>query len=388
MAHLSHFLNRKKSFLLALLASGVLFAGGSLYANVIQFFDPTISNSPKSVTLSLKTFIANDPVSLEELFDDWSNNYHPSFTDNIALLDTRIDFGMVTNQNFYIGYFYNYNVFINTQKDFTDLFYRVKNKLDLNATREYNLRLKIEGIKQSGLMVSKSLKLHDQKNHSLTFGGAFYLSYGGDIQDGLVRGKAQSSNPKDYNIQALSDYFYTHNYLYDLDVNAPHGYGFGSHVALKYENKIYNFELKFLVNDLFSRLYWKNLPYSFVDIKTKNKHYDNDGYVKYDPSISGLEIYKDFTQKLSPKYKIEFVQYLEHGSTIIAGSEGAYNENFPYLKFRQDINHDQNIEFMFENRFGSFGLFYKYKNLSIGVAMDKLKGFSAFGLNSSFIYRF
>ena len=317
MVHLNHF--RKLKYLPAILV-GKLFLINTLHAGVIQFFDPTVTPQNQAIKAEYKTFLANDPMPIKEFLDDWDGDYTPKNGQNIALLDSRFDFGVGIGRHYYLGYFYQYDLFIDTDKDFTDLFYKVKNKNDLEVAREYALDLDIKGIKQHGLMFSGVGSMFENDEYFVGFGGTLYLSYGVEMQNGFIAGKAQSINNKDYDIDASSSYYYTHNYFYDLDVSSTHGYGYGSHVGLYFKDKKHNFQIKFLVNDLVSKMYWKELPFSKILLKTENKSHDENGYVKYAPTISGLEQYRDYTQTLTAKYKLEGSVVLED-STLFGGKQ-------------------------------------------------------------------
>ncbi len=359
-----------------------------IHAGVIQFFDPLQSSyEPKSIKLQYQGFIADDPMAIKDFLDDWHGKYTPESNQNIAILDSRFDFGLNMDKNYYLGYFYQYNVFIDTQKDFTDLFYAVKNKNDLQEGRSYALDLDIDGIKQHGLIFSADRVVYDNDKYSITLAGSFYLSYGLDMQDGYISGDAKALGAKDYEIGAYSSYYYTHNYLYHLGVKDAHGYGYGTHVGINFENKEHLFSVKFLVNDLLSKMYWKDLPYSKIEIETKNKSYDKDGYVKYSPSIKGLEVYRDYTQNLERSYKLEATMMFDN-SKVIGGVDSKYSEYFPYIKVLYAIDDMQTVEVLHESRFGSFGLGYGYKNFSISVLADDFSDISSFGLNSSFFIKF
>ncbi len=383
MEHLSHFHSIK--YLPAILVGKLLFFN-TLHADVIQFFDPTETFQNKTLQVNSKTFIANDPLSLKEFFNDWQGKYTPKNTQNIALLDSRLDVGGRV-EDFYVGYFYQYNVLIDTNRDFTDFLHSVKNKNDLINGRVYTPKLDIASIKQNGLLLSKSLKIFEDDKYTFGLGGAFYLSYGLEMQDGTVNGSITSASTKDYDVTASSSYHYTHNYLYDLDVKNAYGYGYGSHLGLYFEHKGHLLKIKFLVNDLASRMYWKNLPYSKILLKTKNKSYDESGYVKYAPSISGLEQYGNYTQTLSPSYKFES-SFKIKDTTFIGGIEHKYKINFPYLKMVYKFSQIQTFDIMYESRFGSFGFGYGYKWLKVGMIANKLTNFSSFGFNTSFAYGF
>ena len=382
MVHLNHLIKHK--LLLAFLAGSSLFTTSS-NAGVIQFF-----NLPNDLNQSLKTelnlFIANDPVSIDAFLHKWHGKYTPNDSKNLAMLDSRVDIGGFIN-DYYVGYFYQYNVFIDTNRDFTDLFYNIKNKNDLISGRDYNLNLDIKGIRQHGLMLAKSVDIYKDKSSEIRFLGGFYLSYAKHMQEGFIKGSARTNSPKDYDIDASSSYYYTHNYLYKLDTDASHGFGYGMHLGLTYEDRKNSWGLKFLVNDFLSSVLWKDLPYSKISILTKNKTYDDQGYTQYSPTINGLEKYKDYTQKLDTSYKLEATKKIDNFH-LRGGIDSKYSDFFPYVNLGYVFDDSKLLEVSYESRFGSFGVGYHSEYFNINLSADDFTDVSAFGLSSSFIFRF
>ncbi|HHB94042.1 MAG TPA: hypothetical protein ENK88_02760 [Campylobacterales bacterium] len=378
MAHLSLFRS-------LLLYSTILLP---LEAGVVEFFDPNRVNSSDTLQSNFSYLIASDPISLYGMFHDWDGDYHPKSTTNIALQDMRLDIGTKVFEKYYLGYFYRYNVYIKAGKDFTDFFYRVKNHIDLEQNRVHELKLDIEGIKQSGLILSNSQVVFDNGDNNLQVGGAISLTVGHEMQHGSIRGDVEVINEKSYHASGEVSSYYTHNYLYDLKVNQASAYGYGSDIAIAYQNKKHNLSINFIVNDLLSKLYWKDLPYSNVHIETQNKSYDEDGYVNYSPSISGNEVYVDFTQKIEPRYRVEADKNIANGINIQLGTDYLYDEFFPYLQLNKILSDTQHIAISYEHRFHSFGLDYGYKNFLFGMRADELQNTSTFGFRSSFFFHF
>ena len=149
----------------------------------------------------------------------------------------------------------------------------------------------------------------DTESHRVQVGMSGYLSYDVDIQSGVLSGKGSIFTDETYHTTAYADYHFMDNLLYDgWNVAETYGIGYGLHLGMIYDNKEYAFSVHVLVNDLFAKSHWKNLPYSIVNLETNNKVIGDDGYTEYDPIISGWEIYEDFTQVISPKYHIDIQQ--------------------------------------------------------------------------------
>lgn len=360
-----------------------------LKAGVVAFFDPNKEvSSPHNIQSNLSVLLASDPISLYGMFHDWDGEYHPKSNTNIAMQDMRLDIGTKLFDDYYLGYFYRYNVYIKTGKDFTDFFYRTKNHLDLDPTRRFDLKLNIEGIKHSGVILAHSRVVFDNANDSVKIGGAVSFTVGHDMQHGTIDGEARIPSKKSYEASGEVSSYYTHNYLYDLDVKQATAYGYGSDFSIEYKNRAHELKANFIVNDLWSKMYWKNLPYSHVNINTRNTSFDEDGYIHYSPSISGTELYVDYTQTIEPRYRIEVNKKIKSDVTLTAGTDYVYDTLFPYITADKELSNSKNILFSYENRFKSFGVDYRDKTFSIGITSDAIKDISTFGLRAGFLYDF
>jgi hypothetical protein len=360
-----------------------------LEAGVVAFFDPNkVASSPHNIQSNLSYLIASEPISLEGMFNDWDGNYHPKSNTNIAMQDMRFDIGTEVFNDYYLGYFYRYNIHIKAGKDFTDFFYRTKNHLDLDPTRTYGLNLNIEGIEQSGLILAHNKVIFDNGNDSVKIGGAFSFTVGHDMQHGSINGKATVPSEKSYEASGEVSSYYTHNYLYDLDVRTATAYGYGSDFSIAYKNKAYDLEVDFIVNDLWSKMYWKNLPYSHVNIDTKNESFDEDGYVHYRPSISGTEVYVNYTQTIDSRYRIEASKGIKKDLTLTSGTDFVYDTFFPYILVNKYLSDSKNLLLSYENKFKSFGVDYRDEIFSIGITSDGIQNVSTFGLRGALFYPF
>ena len=86
-----------------------------------------------------------------------------------------------------------------------------------------------------------------------------------------------------------------------------------------------NFSAIFLINDLISKIYIKNVLYSNVYLNSNNKHIIN-GYIHYSPMFYGIEKYKNYQSRYNPKYLLQ-LKYKNY----FLGNQRWFNINFPYM---------------------------------------------------------
>jgi len=366
MELLSHF--RRYSKLLALCAIGLNITPAS--AGVIPLLNPQKKIS-KEYTFSTKaqSFLSNDPFSLPDLFGGIDGDLNSKNGENIALGVVRLDIGLSDYSWGYIGYTYRQEVCIAATEDTIELVYGATNDIDFEVGREYSLGMEVDGFEAEGILFANSFDIYKKNGFRFNLGIGLELLWGKQIQHGYINGSAEAISEKDYNFYADSHYRYTDNHLYDLDVPSSKAYGYSSHLSLYLEYE--NISFLFLANDLYANLYWDEVPYSIVHLSSDNKTYDDEGYVKYKPLLSGKEGTEDYRQTLESKYRFEG-EYSFETSSIKLGTEYLYSTYLPYITYTKFFSHDININFNYETRFGSFASEINYKNYTLGIRSDDL----------------
>ena len=381
MVHLNHF-HRLFLQLTVLLTVSVT----SAVAGVIPLFNPADPQLyENSFSLKANTYLTNDPFTLKDLLlNGMKGKEHARSGDNIALAVERASFGYGDRKYGYIAYVYREEIFFKMTKDTVDLIYEATNKIDLKTGRNYNLYLLLKAYKMQGIAYSNSICFYKKNGWKMYFGGSVELLYASEMQDGYVRGNAIANTSKDYSFFGVSNYNYTHNYLYDLNVNASDAYGFSTHFSLSAQKGKFHF--LFLANDLFSRLYWSALPYSDVLLSSDNKEYDAEGYVKYKPLLKGKDGYTKYQQALMQKYRFHVAYSYNNRLCFSMGSDYMESVVMPYGEARYKFTKDFSLKMGYETRFGAVTLLSRYKNITIGLTADDLFKPSTMGLSLKMVF--
>ena len=323
----------------------ILFFSSFLYALV--FFNPL---EKRNFYFGAESGFDFGPVY--EIFSDkWKDFYNKSGT-NIGFLNYRIESGFYL-KNFYFGIFQRGDYFLKTNNQTAEFVYQLINN-HVEKYKYYNdLYIYLKGFRSRGIDTSY---LFNYGHLSGFVGGSvFKVLY---IQDGTVNGSGYYANDTyDYNIHA--DYYYSRNFLYYINVNKPKGYGYTSHFGLLY--KIKSFSALLLINDLFSRIYIKNTPYSNVYLNSNNKHIVN-GYVHYSPIFYGVEKYEDYRSKYNTKYLLQLMY-----KNYFVGNERWFNINFPYLGFKWN-----NLSLKYGFRFKNINLRFQKNNWFVNLGTNKI----------------
>lgn len=270
-----------------------------LSADILNIINPADFKNSDTVFWKTSLFTSSDPVSLYDLFTDKSSpSYSPRNGKNFIISNARSEIGENVN-DWEFGYFHRIELWIEGSRDFTDLFYTLKRSELLPRNKHYDLALKIDGFQADGLFIRKRYEAYRHNTLSITTGVGINLLRGIRLQEGVLNGYAYAISERDYDFNTAIEYTYSNNYLYARDVVFPNGYGWSSDLGIVVQTPTLIFEALF--NDVGGKIYWKDAPYSTALLTSATKHYDEQGYVTYAPSVSGIEQYHRYIQKLPTK---------------------------------------------------------------------------------------
>jgi len=352
-------------------------------AKILPFFTP----SSKRVSVHVQGFVADDPVSLKAFFDEWQGAYSPRSGDNVAVELFRVDAGMQF-KGVYIGYFYQWDTLMAASRGFVEGFHALKRDISPESPQSYDLGISIDGIERHGAVCSKEVLLYEGKGYTLRAYGAGYLSYDTDTQHGTLKGAGTLFTNSTYSASAVTDYFYMENLLYDgREVEETYGIGYGIHLGLAYDHTAYGVHIHLKADDLLARTHWNSLPYSLVYIETENQSFGEEGYISYDPTVSGWELYKDYVQKIIPKYHIDIQKEFAEDMMLEVGYEEMDYLHMPYISIAK-IFDSRKVELFYEHRFESIGMQYEDKYLKLSFSTNGLDETSAISLGIAYRLHF
>jgi len=350
----------------------------SAFAGVLPFFNPSdITNKNNSFYIHLNAFLADDSFALKNSLNGKTNTPHIKSGTNIDLGDIRTDVGYNSKKYGYFGYIYRGEGVIKANEDTIKLIYLVENNRELPIGRYYNFNVSIKAFQAQGVEYAKSFDIYHKNTNIVNIGFGFEALNGINMQDGTIHGHAIQISRNDYDFNIFTNYNYTHNYLYKLHVNKASSYGYSS--DLSFYVKKNNISLLLLANDIFGKLYWKNLPYSNVRLVSHKKNYRGNSL------ISGREWHKNFTQTLLPKYRVQLA-YKHKRYFFKLGSDMMYGIYMPYIESDYMVASGFSLGLGYETRFHSITLKSQYKNFSFNVQVDNIFKPSTLGLSISYLF--
>jgi hypothetical protein len=230
----------------------------------------------------------SEPVPVRGYFNDWRTPFHGG---ERGLTYNYAEAGIFEG-NWALGLVARYDEYLRFSPDTAELYYRTANHLPLQPGRRYVVDLHAQQFAARGLRLS----FHYPLQPALSIGVGLSLLQGTQLTDGTLRGVADAINAKDYDYNVAVAYSYSEDRLFKRRVDAPAGRGYSFDLSLDWRTERLAAQLR--VTDVIGRLYWHNAPYTTATATSNTKSYDADGYLIINPTLSGYEGNRSFTQHL------------------------------------------------------------------------------------------
>jgi hypothetical protein len=242
--------------------------------------------------LNVQSVTYSQPIAIKSILNEWQ----PPFKGGKkAMTFNKAEAGLRW-RNWQMGIFERYDYLLNFSSQTAELVYRTENHLPLEIGKDYELRIKARQQASRGIRVGYRYKF----TPSFIVGFAGSYLQGKSLTDGGVQGTAHVTAEKDYDFQFNADYSYSRDVLFSRDVNQPKGNGYSLDFSMDWRPSDH-FSTQLSIFDLKGKIFWNDAPYSVATATSATKTYDEDGYVRYNPAISGYESNKNYTQNLPRK---------------------------------------------------------------------------------------
>ena len=273
----------------------------------------------------INLFAYSGPVSIHSAINDWVGDYNGG--DN-ALTHNHAEVG-VSRGDWKFGLVRRYDYEIEVDDATAEFVHRVKNKKALQFGKVYPLNFKVRHTSSDGFRV----RYRFINNQELSLTAGLSLLRGLWLTEGQVSGQAIANSDKDYTFSFDVDYYYSEDQLFERKVDAPSGYGFSTDLAIKYRPQE-SILLTVDVVDLLGLIYWLDTPRTVAQANSDTKTFGEDGYVVYQPLVSGRETNEDYGQRLATT--ISFLSVVEINRLQMLAKlyktrlEGLYEWGFGY----------------------------------------------------------
>ena len=247
-------------------------------------------------------FLGNRMLPLHEMFSDtWEGEVH--IDDRNLIHSKALAEAFAGRSGWELSFGVREQMSTRANRDTAEAFALLKGKKDLPTGKIYHAELEGDGFVAEELRIAVGRTAGAASGFS--FGGALGLLHGERIQKGDLTGTLQATGPRSYNYALALDYAYDMSYLYDSPVSRAGMDGYGYAIDLGAIWRKDRFVVSLYGEDLFSTIYWSDVPMTTAVASNGRVSFDSQGYARYDPIISGFEGKRQVTQRLPPRLSAE-----------------------------------------------------------------------------------
>lgn len=228
-------------------------------------------------------------------------------------------------RNFGMSTFRRYDYFLQFNDDTAYLAYVDKNDLPVETGRTYDIYLQANHILSSGVSFSYQLDIAPEWQADVRLN---YLQ-AKDMTDGILQGQIKAGS-NSYAGDLTLDYGYSEDHLLERDIEDIQGRGYSLDVDIEWQAAD-NLLVKLEGRDIFSRIYWKDLTYTTASATTDTISYDSNGALDSVPGISGIESYRNQTQRLPARYRLSTIYQITNHIKVAPGVFAYDKYLFPRL---------------------------------------------------------
>lgn len=322
-----------------------------------------------AATFSGQFFEANDYTSMRHFSDDWRGAYTPREGKNLGISFARADVS-AREASWSVGYFYRQDILLESNKDMTDIVHANKTGAPVPVGRNYGINLAMNGFEAQGVRLDKAFTWQTQRAWNATVGVGASLLKGQRTRMGQAHGNALSiATGYTYDLNMTdTDSQKTYPFMPSGEVSST-GYALDLGLCLQWQNGN-RFDLA--INDLAGEIRWRNLPLTTMDANSSTATRDPQGYILFNPTVSGQNSRVDMTQRLDTKGSIQFHAPLAHGVSANLGTEWIKDNLFPSLGLEYAESHALGMTADYDTRFKTFGLGATWQDAYLAVRTQSL----------------
>ncbi len=259
---------------------------------LLLIFVHDLAAQSKKFYFKQNTFVDSQALPLAFAYKKWDVAYQPGgLTQGFVRTETGYTDGKQS-----MGIIYRFDVLAKYTSETIEFLHQVKNKTPLPLNKEYDISLDIKHFRAGGVKFDYAFQLSQKISlvPSLSILRAHYLT------EGILQGNATAISEQDYDFDLNVDYYYTRDTLFNRRATPPTGWGFAFDLAF-HATPIQNLDIRLNIYDLLAYLYWRATPRTVAQADSSTKNYDLNGYLNFEPVLTGKESSESYTQRLTPR---------------------------------------------------------------------------------------
>lgn len=310
---------------------------------------------------------ATDAIYISEFESDWSRGYSPRSGRNVALMRNRAAAG-VESGSWRIGYEARQEATLRTDRETLEIVRLYKQRQDPEGLQTFNANVRYKNWFAHGIRVGHHIdgpRIAGRPVRALV-SAAWYAD--GRYRQNDVKGSVTHLGGGEYGFDAT-----------ELDIDSQARLPFldgtpdvsGLSISLAAEIPLSEaFTLNVKVDDLWSRMRWRNLPVTRQTINSDVKDTDANGYVNYRPLLSGRNALVDSSLDI-PRYASAELTYDRGAWRYGAQVQHFAGINIPTFSATRRFGWGT-VTARVETRFHSIGLGYALGDFRVLLQTDAI----------------
>jgi hypothetical protein len=314
-----------------------------------------------------QAWAAYDTIPIGELTGDWDRNYTPRDGRNVFLQRNRIETG-VEKDGWHIGVEYRAEASLRASRDTVELYRMYRSKQRPAQARVFDVDLRLKGWAAGGLRVGRTVALAAGADAPLLMVSAAVYGRARNLEHAAA-GKVGYAPDGAYRLDA--SYAASRNnydYLFRREAEQASA-GATTSVAAQWP-LTKELTVNVAVNDLWSRLRWRNLPSTTATVASDVREVDSDGYINYKPQIAGRNSLITRIDRIGASTALNLSYRLESW-LLRAGAERIAGTTIPLLTAAYSTRWGS-FSGSYDTRFNTFGAGYDYGPLRLRLRADRL----------------
>lgn len=322
-----------------------------------------------AITASGQFFSASDYTAMRYFSDDRWTQYAPRDGRNVALAFARLD-ASARSKSWSLGYFYRLDALLESNHDLIEIVGANKMRTIVSTNRTFNIDLDLQGFEADGVRLDKAFSWQTGSAAEMTVGAGVSLLRGRRTR--MIQGQGSA-------LSTGSGYFYalgaedadnrkSFPFMAPGEVSGT-GYAFDLGLRVQWTD---GRRLDLAVNDLMGEIRWKNLPRTTETANSAIATRDAEGYIAFNPTLSGQNSRVDLTQRLDPKGSLHFHAPLGHGLSANLGTEWIKSNVFPGVGLEFATTNGITLALDYDIRFNSYGLGVTWNNLYLAARTENM----------------
>jgi hypothetical protein len=351
------------------------------YLFIVLLAVPPICHAGFDPYFKVDSLFYSEPIAVKAITGNWHAPLHSGDT---AFTTDKIEIGIAWD-GWSIGTLYRYDYFFNFTPETAELVHSSKNKIELKPGRHYSLALNANGLRTRGIKLAREIRI----DQGLSVSAGVSLLEGVKFINGGISGNAVATAVKDYDVNFQVDYTYSKDTLFDRIATPPKGKGYSLDLDANWQpTRSLKVSLAWL--DLLGMVKWFDAPFTKATGNTDNKAYDENGYVIYNPVVTGIESNRDYKQRIPRKFFLESSYHYTKQSSFQLKYQDYGIEDFFYAGIGWETANDLKLKLLYCAEVGTIDIGFAMPNFSIALISDdtNINAARVFGLRLSYLTQF